>query len=161
MATAVHAVGYCRTAVVQRPLETTPGARFDARTERMVVIESGGPGVDPPTAINGKLSPDTMRLVAGETYRLRVIDISANEAHSLALRGPAGIAAWRQLARDGKDLPADQRGVQPARLNTAAGVTFDFEFTAPAPGDYAFEVGGIVSSQPAGRVVLPIHVRAP
>jgi hypothetical protein len=138
-----------------------PGASFDPRMEHLIVISSGGPGVDPPTAINGQVSPDTMQLVAGETYRLRMIDISSNEAHILALRGPSGGATWRQLARDGKNLPAEEQIAQPARMVSAAGITMDFEFTPTAAGDYAFEVTGIVSSKPAGRVIMPIHVRAP
>jgi FtsP/CotA-like multicopper oxidase with cupredoxin domain len=138
-----------------------PGDRFDPRTDRIIVIGSGGPGVDPPTAINGKLSPDTMQLVQGETYRLRFIDISSNEAHILALRTATGNASWRQLARDGQDLPIDQQGMQPARVVTAAGVTLDFEFTPPEAGDYALDVTQLLRSVPAGRIVVPIRVRAP
>jgi manganese oxidase len=138
-----------------------PGTRFDPRTDRIIVIASGGPGVDPPTAINGKLSPDTLQLVQGETYRLRFIDISSNEAHTLALRTATGNASWRQLARDGKDLPIDQQVVQPARVVTAAGVTLDFEFTPPEPGDYALDVTQVLRSVLVGRIVVPIRVRVP
>jgi FtsP/CotA-like multicopper oxidase with cupredoxin domain len=138
-----------------------PGARFDPRTERVLVIATGGPGLTPPIVVNGAASPDTVRLVAGETYRLRVIDISSNEAHTLSLRGPAGGATWRPVARDGRDLPAGRQVVQPARVNTAAGVTMDFEVTPPVPGDYALDVTGIVLGGPAGQAVVPIRVRAP
>jgi FtsP/CotA-like multicopper oxidase with cupredoxin domain len=138
-----------------------PGARFDPRTDRTIVIASGGPGIDPPTAVNGKLSPDTMHLVQGETYRLRIIDISSNEAHTLALRAATGTASWRQLARDGQDLPIDQQIVQPARVVMAAGVTLDYEFTPPEAGDYALDVTQILRSVLAGRVVVPIRARVP
>jgi FtsP/CotA-like multicopper oxidase with cupredoxin domain len=138
-----------------------PGVRFDPRTERVLVLATGGPGVAPPTVVNGKVSPDTMQLVAGQTYRLRVIDISSNEAHTLGLRGPAGGATWRPLARDGRDLPADRQVVQPARVNTAAGLTMDVEFTPDVPGDYALDVTGIVLGKLAGRTVVPIRVRTP
>jgi FtsP/CotA-like multicopper oxidase with cupredoxin domain len=138
-----------------------PGTRFDPRTDRIIVIASGGPGVDPPTAINGKLSPDTMQLVQGETYRFRIIDIASNEAHTFTLRAPTGNASWRQLARDGQDLPIDQQVVQPARVVTAAGVTLDYEFTPSEPGDYALDVTQILRSVPVGRVVVPIRVRVP
>ena len=138
-----------------------PGAHFNPRRERVLVLATGGPGLTAPTVVNGKASPDTIQLVAGETYRLRVIDLSSNEAHRLALRGPAGDATWRPLARDGRDLPADRQVVQPARVNTAAGVTMDVEVAPAAPGDYALDVTGIVLGKLAGRTIVPIRVRAP
>jgi FtsP/CotA-like multicopper oxidase with cupredoxin domain len=143
-----------------------PGARFDPRTERIIVIASGGPGVDPPTAINGKVSPDTLQLTVGQTYRLRVIDISSNEAHALTLHGASGSAmgsaTWRPLAKDGRDLPAARQVEQPARINSAGGITYDFEFTPPEPGDYALAVAGIVKGKLTDQAtILPMRVRVP
>ncbi len=138
-----------------------PGVPFDPRTERVLVLATGGPGVAPPTVVNGKVSPDTVQLIAGESYRLRVIDIASNEAHALALRGPSGDAMWRPLARDGRDLPPDRQVLQLARVNTAAGVTMDVEVTPTVPGDYALDVSRIVLGKLAGRTVVPIRVRAP
>ncbi|MDQ6830954.1 MAG: multicopper oxidase domain-containing protein, partial [Gemmatimonadota bacterium] len=138
-----------------------PGARYDPSTDRTIVIASGGPGVSPQTAINGMTSPDTMRLVANVTYRVRFIDISSNEAHAVALNGPAGVITWRTLARDGRALPLDRQLVQPARFNIAAGITNDFELVLPTPGDYTLAFTGIVGSRPGGSpTVMPIHVIA-
>ena len=137
------------------------GARFDPRTDRTIVIASGGPGLSAPTAINGRTSPDTMRLVAGETYRVRIIDISSNDAHAVALEGPAGSVAWRPLARDGRALPLNQQVVQPARFNIAAGVTTDFELVLPAIGDYTLLFTRIAGARRvAVPTVMPIHVTA-
>ena len=138
------------------------GQAFDPRTERIFVIATGGPGDDAPMFINGTTAPDTVLMDAGTTYRLRVIDIASNEAHALTLRGPSGIAAWRALARDGRDLPSEQTAAQPATENTAAGVTRDFEFTPATPGDYALAVTQIVGGRPSGpATIVPIRVRAP
>jgi FtsP/CotA-like multicopper oxidase with cupredoxin domain len=139
-----------------------PGAPYDAERERMLVISSGGPGVDPPRAVNGKTSPDTMAFVAGETYRVRLIDISANEAQLLELRGPDGIPMWRQLARDGQDLPERQRVSGPARVVTAAGVTMDFELALASPGDYTWTLTRVSRGRPVGApmVQLPVRVRS-
>ena len=88
------------------PLLVLPaGTRFDPERERVVVIASGGPGVDPPRAVNGKTSPDTVTFVVGRTYRVRLIDITANDATLVELRGPGVAPTWRQLAADGRDLP--------------------------------------------------------
>ena len=101
-------------------------------------------------------------LVVGTTYRLRVIDISANDAHTLSLRGPAGPVTWRVLARDGRDLPADQTTPGLARENTAAGVTRDFEFTPATVGDYTLTATTIAKGTLTSLVTtMPIRVRAP
>ena len=143
-----------------------PGQLFNALTDRVFVIATAGPGAgrgeEAPAFINGTPAPDTLVLVIGTTYRLRLIDISSNEAHAVTLRGPAGLAAWRALARDGWDLPTDRATVQPARENTASGVTRDFEFTPMAAGDYALTVETIVASRPSGHLAtVPIRVGAP
>ena len=98
------------------PLLVLPrGARFDAERERMVVIATGGPGVNPPSAVNGKTSPDTITFVAARTYTLRLIDISSNEAHVVELRGPGGVAdmapgsSRRQVCRRAS-APSSRRG---------------------------------------------------
>ena len=143
-----------------------PGQRFDPQTDRVFVIATGGPdmgrGEEMPPFINGTASPDTLALIVGATYRLRLIDISANEAHTITLRGPAGSATWRALARDGRDLPSDQATSQVAREITASGVTRDFEFSPAAAGDYTLAAASIVASKPTGKVTtVPIRVRAP
>ena len=143
-----------------------PGQPFNAMTDRVFVIATGGPGAgrgeDAPAFINGTAAPDTLALVVGTTYRLRLIDIAANEAHAITLRGPTGPATWRALARDGWNLPSDQATVQPAQVNTASGVTRDFEFIPTAAGDYALVVATIVANRPTGHLAtVPIRVRAP
>jgi hypothetical protein len=109
--------------------------------------------------VNGKTSPDTIVFVAGRTYRVRLIDISANEAQRFELRGPRGVATWRQLARDGKDLPLDQQGMVPARFITAAGLTMDYELTLAETGDYALALTPVVGGQPVARTTLLVPVR--
>ena len=139
-----------------------PGARYDPRFDRTIVIASGGPGLSPPTAINWLTSPDTMRMVAGETYRIRFIDISSNDAHVVALNGPTGTIAWRSLARDGRPLPLDRQVVQPARFNTAAGITMDFEFVPRVAGAYSLQFTRVVAAKPVSvPAAMPIQVTAP
>jgi FtsP/CotA-like multicopper oxidase with cupredoxin domain len=144
-----------------------PGQRFDPQTDRVFIIGTAGPAagrgdMDAPAFINGKATPDTVALVVGTTYRLRVIDISANDAHTLSLRGPAGPVTWRVLARDGRDLPADQTTPGLARENTAAGVTRDFEFTPATVGDYTLTATTIAKGTLTSLVTtMPIRVRAP
>jgi FtsP/CotA-like multicopper oxidase with cupredoxin domain len=137
-----------------------PGETFDATTDLVFIIATAGPGVgrgeDAPAFINGTLAPDTVSLVAGTTYRIRLIDIAANEAHTIAIRGPAGPVSWRALARDGRSLPTAQTIPQPAQEVTASGVTRDFEFTPPVKGDYGLVVASIVSARPTGKLTTVV-----
>jgi len=144
------------------PLVVVPaGTPFDSELERIVVIASGGPGVDPPRAVNGKTSPDTITFVAGRTYRLRLIDITANEATLSELRGPGITPTWRQLAADGRDLPKGQQVSQPARHVTASGVTRDFQLSFTEPGSYTLSLTPVLGGRPlaAPSVVVPVLVR--
>ena len=136
-----------------------PGARFDSERERVVVIASGGPGVDPPRAVNGKTSPDTVTFVVGRTYRVRLIDITANDATLVELRGPGDAPTWRQLAADGRDLPEWQRAPQPARHVTASGVTRDFELTLTEPGSYTLSLTPVLGGKPLAvpSLIVPVQ----
>jgi manganese oxidase len=143
-----------------------PGRAFDPETDRVFVIATGGPGpgrgADAPPFINGTAAPDTLALVVGTAYRLRLLDIAGDEAHVISLRGPGGPATWRAIARDGRDLPREQATSVPAREVMASGVTRDFEFTPTAAGDYALSVATVVASKPTGHVTtVSIRVRAP
>jgi FtsP/CotA-like multicopper oxidase with cupredoxin domain len=138
------------------------GATFDPRTDRVLMIATAGPGADAqPPFVNGSASPDTLVFEAGTTYRLRLIDIASNDAHTLALRGPDGaLATWRLLARDGRDVSDDESTPRPARENVAAGTTRDFAFTPATPGLYEFSALRILSGVPPGRpTIVPIRVK--
>jgi FtsP/CotA-like multicopper oxidase with cupredoxin domain len=142
-----------------------PGATFDTRIERIFVFANGGPGEGKPIFINGTASPDTMELVAGTTYRIRVIFISADDIYFTTLRGPGGPVMAQLIAVDGHDLPAGPPVVVPLRFPTGPGHTRDLLFTPSVPGDYTFDVlrrlnvGGGVTTGPT--TTMPIRVRAP
>ena len=139
-----------------------PGRPFEPQSDRVFVIATGGPRADAPAVINGRAVADTVTMTVGTTYRLRVIDISSNEAHAVSMRGPGGLATWRVLARDGRDLPSSWSVIQAARENTAAGVTRDFEFTPSAPGNFTLSATVILVGEPTNNVAtVPIRVRAP
>ena len=143
------------------PLLVVPAeTRFDPERERVVVIASGGPGLDPPRAVNGKTSPDTITFVAGRTYRVRLIDITANDATLVELRGPVEAPTWRQLAADGRDLPERQQLSQPARVVTASGVTRDFQLSLTVPGSYTLSLTPVIGGRPlaAPSLIVPVRV---
>jgi manganese oxidase len=65
--------------------------------------------------INGKSVPDTLRMRAGESYRLRLIHIIPDWTARIALLQGDSVLSWRALAKDGAKLPP-HRMVLPIRV---------------------------------------------
>lgn len=100
-----------------------------------------------------------MEMIAGTTYRLRLINItpaSAGLVFRLARDGfPMG---WVPLAHDGWTLPVHQRDKISARQPVSVGETYDFTFTPERPGELALELW---LPGPSLAVRQPIRVVAP
>ena len=147
-----------------------PGAHFDPAIDRLFIISEPGPGNPPigqmpfPPFINGSATPPTMELVAGRTYRLRFIIISADDAYRIELRQGDVVEQWRKVAHDGADIPVGSTRLVPALVRgVGTGSTFDFAFTPASPGDLTLEVDplGPPGGQPIGKPTkVPIGVRA-
>jgi manganese oxidase len=129
-------------------------ATYDPSRERLIILGSKGPG-SRGARINGRLQPDTLRLKAGTTYRLRLIHIVADWTVRLALLSGDSVVHWKALAKDGAELPASAQTVRPASLIAGPGETMDFEYTPSRPGLMRLDV-----AQRTGiwRTSLPIRV---
>lgn len=144
-----------------------PGEEWDPLADRTFLLGSLGTGTDAPPAINGRHQPEPLDLQAGRTYRLRFMHISPDDDKRVRLLSGEEPVSWRQIAKDGADLPpAGVRDV-PAELRIHVGETYDFLWT-PAPGSYALEVRttpdqGVPAfprpAPPPGTQVVRIHVR--
>jgi FtsP/CotA-like multicopper oxidase with cupredoxin domain len=141
-----------------------PGETFDARTDRVFLMADGGPGEGRPVFVNGTSTPDTMEMVVGTTYRLRIMTISSDRSFVSTMSGPGGLISWRVLATDGYDASSAARSIViPAQYTAGPGKTRDFAFTPATAGDYALlVVGKSVGGVPTGpTTTVPIRVRAP
>jgi FtsP/CotA-like multicopper oxidase with cupredoxin domain len=127
-----------------------PAAPFDPLREPLFAFADGGPGADKPIFINGSASPDTLELVAGTTYRFRLIYISGNDVYMTTLRGPKGVVPVRFSGIDGFDTPGAPP--RPMEVPTGPGHTRDLTVTFDSPGDYALTAqrttGGPVTTAP-------------
>jgi FtsP/CotA-like multicopper oxidase with cupredoxin domain len=129
-----------------------PGAVYDTLTDRTILVNEG---LDGRGRINGVAAPDTMHLVSGTEYRLRLIDIAPDWRVFVSLADAAGPLRWRAIAKDGADLPLHQRSIQSARVPMGPGETADFAYTPSAPGDLILEV----STQVDGwSIRVPVRV---
>jgi FtsP/CotA-like multicopper oxidase with cupredoxin domain len=123
-----------------------------ASEDLILLIKSARAGRGPPNRfeINGRTDPDTIVLALGHSYRLRVIamqtgipgpviSITARPDSSLPNLRDTLIVRWRQVAKDGADLP-DEEGAKPARQSIGMGETYDFQFIPERRGLLRIEV---------------------
>ena len=110
-----------------------------AMDEHTLVFSDDGPFTSfltagPPTLLNGKLHPDTIDVRAGQTTRLRLVNIRAENGIDMTLQRDGAPVMWRMVAKDGAALPLHQIRDRPATLSTNPGETYDFEITPDKPG---------------------------
>ncbi len=116
-----------------------PGQQFDSASERILLLGTGGPRLGAAPLVNGDSAPAPLDLVAGHTYRLRLINIAASSVKIVRLLADTAVQQWRAYAKDGAYLPEPQRVTRPAWVLLGPGETYDYEFT-PAAREYALEV---------------------
>jgi FtsP/CotA-like multicopper oxidase with cupredoxin domain len=132
-----------------------PGEKFDPATDRVLVISRAGPG-ETPIWLNGSRSPEIGTFIAGQKYRLRIINIvPENPPVDIGLQIAGMAATWRPIAKDGAELPAGQRELCPAQLTIGVGETYDFEFRPERAGELALEVVRPANRFPAE--ITPSH----
>ena len=131
-------------------------AGYDPTHERLIILGANGPA-GKPARINGRLAPDTLRLTAGERYRLRIIHIVSDWTARIALVRDDSTVHWRALAKDGAELPARVQTTRLASFLAGPGETMDFEYEPTSPGLMRLDV-----EQRTGvwKTHLPIKVEA-
>lgn len=136
-----------------------PGKSYDPETERMILL-SAGPSEKrfaEPLLINGADKPTPMQMNVGVTYRLRLINITADNANfNVTLSRNGELIKWRAIAKDGADLPEAQRVETNAEQILTVGETRDYEVRPLTAGNLKFEVRNIAG---AVRGVLDVEVR--
>lgn len=105
---------------------------------------------------NGTGKPATERMVVGQRYRLRLINIHGGHPFTFSLESESGRVHWSPLAKDGADLPPAQRSERPAATFMGPGEIGDFEFRPSSAGRLQ-----LVATAPGGKVKLavPIEVK--
>lgn len=103
--------------------------------------------------LNGSTNPREMTLHTGQTYRVRLMNISLDmPENQLWLTAKDGRSPrWTALAKDGFDLPSWQKKSVRARQAVSFGETYDFRITFPEPGEFELQgrdgAGGIYGRQ--------------
>ena len=118
-----------------------PGGEFSPERDHLFMISNGGPGAPHSTIfVNGSESPAGIQMKRGVAQRLRFMSIPANGEYSVRLLDGADTVQWKQIARDGADLPEERRFLTAAQARVDVGITKDFEFTPEKAGELVLEV---------------------
>jgi manganese oxidase len=135
----------------------SPGA-YDPEHDLVLLVTAPrkNPGADV-VLLNGSPTPAPREMRAGEHYRLRFINVHTfRPSMRMRLLRESALLNWRAVAKDGMDLPDDQRIEGPAEIQMGNGETYDFDFVPSGAGDIRLDVtnaGGTL------LVSMPIRVR--
>ena len=145
--------GFQIAAGLAGPLVVLDGReRLDSTADHTILINQG---FDETGRVNGRSTPDTLRLALGKLHRLRLVQIAPDWRVIVSLGDSAGTASWRAVAKDGADLPPQQAAMRPARMLMGPGETADFMFQPMHPGPMTLTV----ATQLKGwRVEVPVVV---
>jgi len=133
----------------------------DTTRDHLIVAGGGGLPVfykQAPTflLVNGSVAPAPLHMTVGDTNRIRIVSIHADEILYFRFGTETQAATWKPLARDGADLPLALRGTTAATLRMGPGETADFTYVPARPGNMMVEVW-IDGGQ---RIVLPVEIVA-
>jgi manganese oxidase len=131
-------------------------------TTRDHLVVAGGRGAapfekqfNPFMLVNGRESPRPIRMVVGDTNRLRIVSIHSENILQFRLGDDSTVARWIPIAKDGADLPPARRVSMSATTQLGPGETADF-FVVPArPGTAMLEVYSAIV--PGARIVVPLE----
>jgi FtsP/CotA-like multicopper oxidase with cupredoxin domain len=140
------------------PIIVVPrGKKFAPEAERIFVISRNGMRTDGGLLLNGAPRPDPQRWIAGQRYRLRFININANNTIIVKLTQNGVLTMWKSLAKDGADLPPEQTLTAPASSLIAPGETYDFEVSPEPKGDMELTLDLLLLKE---KVTQAIHVES-
>jgi len=132
----------------------------DTTRDHLVVAGGGGLPVFYKQApnfllVNGSTAPRPLRMTVGDTNRIRIVSIHADEVLHFRFGTETNVVRWKPLARDGADLPPALRTPAVALMTMGPGETADFTYVPTQPGRMMLEVW-INRGQ---RIVLPVEVK--
>jgi len=112
-----------------------PGEKYDPETDKVFIMSRSGSRTDGEFLLNGVTKPQLQKWRVGTQYRLRFINMNANNTVKVALTENGTPVRWTALAKDGADLPTEQVFSGPASFLIAPGETYDFLFRPEQEGD--------------------------
>jgi FtsP/CotA-like multicopper oxidase with cupredoxin domain len=137
-----------------------PGQSLDPDRDRIMLVSVKGPTDNTPILLNGEATPAPIELKQGARYRFRFINITPHDPLlTISLLADKDPVTWREVAKDGADLPISQATERPARQTVSVGETYDFEFQSPRAAELRLEVFRPArAAMDQSQIVVPVHV---
>lgn len=137
------------------PLIVVPeGTTFQPDSDKVLLLSRNGKRKDGELLLNGSTAPAPLELRAGIRYRLRFIDILANNSIVISAFQDGKPIEWIPIAKDGADLAPIQSVASPALLTIAPGETYDFNFTPQKSGRIEFTYDQILLDEHVRQVAV-------
>jgi FtsP/CotA-like multicopper oxidase with cupredoxin domain len=114
------------------------GTKFQPESDKVFLLSRNGKRKDGELLLNGATAPAPLELRAGVRYRLRFIDILANNSIVINAIQDGKPVEWVPIAKDGADLASVQSVATPAAFTIAPGETYDFTLTPEKSGKIEF-----------------------
>jgi FtsP/CotA-like multicopper oxidase with cupredoxin domain len=114
------------------------GTKFQPENDKVLLLSFNGKRGDGELLLNGSTTPPPLDLRAGMRYRLRFIDILANNSIVIKAVQDGKPVEWIPIAKDGADLASVQSVATPASFTIAPGETYDFTLTPQKSGKIEF-----------------------
>jgi len=136
------------------------GQSFEPETDKIMLLSVRGPTDNTPILLNGSAEPSTVDLKQGTKYRFRFINITPHDPRlTVSLLSGSSLVNWREVAKDGADLPAPQANLRPARQIVSVGETYDFDFEPTSAEDLRLEIFRPARvSNPESQMLVPVRV---
>ena len=130
------------------------GSAFNPESDKVLVLSRNGKRKDGELLLNGSTAPPQLSLRAGVRYRLRFIDILANNSIVINAVQNGKPVEWTAIAKDGADLAPVQSVATPASFTIAPGETYDFTFTPVTSGKIEFKYDLILLDEHVTQVAV-------
>lgn len=115
------------------------GTTFQPDTDKVLLLSRNGKRKDGELMLNGLTTPTPLDFHAGTRYRLRFINIIANNSIVVNAVQDGKPVKWIPIAKDGADLASVQSVANSASFTITPGETYDFRFTPETPGKVEFK----------------------
>ena len=131
-----------------------PGAHFDPALDHVFVAGWDGAEDPPHLLVNGDSTPPPLILAMGRHHRMRFVTIGVVGGETFRLVHGTELQRWRAMAKDGAEFAKALQLERDATVAGWAGETYDFDFVAKEPGEYALVAGDPKKPMWTQRVVV-------
>lgn len=131
-----------------------PGKKFDSSRDLIFIHGQSVDAGRQQRAINGSAKPAPATLIAGQTYRFRIMNLLPAAPARVSLTVGADTLSWQTVAKDGADLPAHQIRTARAVRMIGVGEAYDVEWTPGAAAEASLNFSIAAGMETKQRIIV-------